>query len=61
MLKENTKITDKPLMLVTFTTTPDYGATRISMYTVEVRCNSLECLIMEFIHRVVAAGRGGIR
>jgi len=32
------------------------------MYTVEVKCNSLECLIMELIHRVVAAGRGvGVR
>jgi hypothetical protein len=49
-------------MLVTFTTTPDYGATRISTYTVEVKCNSLEYLIMEFIHRVEAAGRGvGVR
>jgi len=58
LLKEDIKITDKPLMLVTFTATPDYGATRISMYTVEVKCNSLECLIMTFIYRVVAGGRG---
>jgi hypothetical protein len=49
-------------MLVTFTTTPDYGATRISTYTVQAKRNSLECLIMEFTHRVVAAGRGvGVR
>jgi hypothetical protein len=44
-------------MLVTFTLTPDCGATRTSMYTVQVQCNSLECLVMEFMHRIVAAGR----
>ena len=28
-----------------------------SMYTVEVKCISLEYLVMEFTHRVVAGGR----